>query len=45
MLANRAFEDYRTLGQEAAAAEVGQKYTIITFNLGMCMKALPLVWK
>lgn len=30
---------------EEATAEVGQKYTINTFDLGVCMKALPLVWK
>ena len=30
---------------EAATAEVGQKYTINTFDLGVCMKALPLIWK
>ena len=27
-----------------ATAEVGQKYTIVTFDLGVCMKALPLIW-
>ena len=30
---------------EEATAEVGQKYTINTFDLGVFMKALPLVWK
>ena len=30
---------------EEATAEVGQKYTLNTFDLGVCMKALPLVWK
>ena len=30
---------------EAATTEVGQKYTINTFDLGVCMKALPLIWK
>ena len=30
---------------EEATAEVGQKYTINTFDLGVSMKALPLVWK
>lgn len=30
---------------EEATAEGGQKYTINTFDLGMCMKALRLVWK
>ena len=28
-----------------ATAEVGQKYVISTFDLGVCMKALPLIWK
>ena len=28
-----------------ATAEVGHKYTLNTFDLGVCMKALPLVWK
>ncbi|XP_069107841.1 uncharacterized protein [Argopecten irradians] len=30
---------------EEASAEVGQTYTINTFDLGVCMKALPLLWK
>jgi len=30
---------------EAATAKVGQHYTINTFDLGVCMKALPLIWK
>lgn len=30
---------------EEATLEVGQKYTINTFDLGVCMKALPLIWK
>ena len=30
---------------EEATAEVGQQYTLNTFDLGVCMKALPLVWK
>lgn len=30
---------------EEATREVGQKYTINTFDLGVCMKALPLIWK
>ena len=28
-----------------ATAEVGQEYVISTFDLGVCMKALPLIWK
>lgn len=41
--------DYRTV-QEClryagdAPAEVRQQYTITTFDLGVCMKAYPLVW-
>ena len=30
---------------EEATQEVGQKYTMNTFDLGVCMKALPLVWR
>jgi hypothetical protein len=30
---------------EAATEAVGQKYVINTFDLGVCMKALPLIWK
>lgn len=30
---------------EAATAEVGQEYVLNTFDLGGCMKALPLIWK
>ena len=30
---------------EDATAEVGQEYTLNTFDLGVCMKALPLLWK
>ena len=29
---------------EEATREVGQTYTISTFDLGVCMKALPLIW-
>ena len=31
--------------QSEATLEIGQKYTINTFDLGVCIKALPLVWK
>ena len=30
---------------EEATMKVGQRYTITTFDLGVCMKAYPLVWK
>ena len=30
---------------EEATATVGQTYVINTFDLGVCMKALPLIWK
>lgn len=30
---------------EAATAEVGQEYVLNTFDLGVVMKAMPLVWK
>ncbi len=30
---------------EEATKEVGQRYTISTFDLGVCMKAYPLIWK
>ena len=30
---------------ENATLEVGQKYFLSTFDLGGCMKALPLIWK
>ena len=29
---------------EEATRAVGQKYTINTFDIGVCMKALPLIW-
>ena len=28
-----------------ASQEVGQKYAITTFDLGVCMKAYPIIWK
>ena len=28
-----------------ASREVGQKYAVITFDLGVCMKAYPIIWK
>ena len=30
---------------EEATTEVGQEYVLNTFDLGGCMKALPLIWK
>ena len=29
---------------ENATREVGQEYTLTTFDLGVCMKAFPLIW-
>ena len=29
---------------EQASKEVGQKYHIVTYDLGVCMKAYPLIW-
>lgn len=47
---NQPITQYETVKEllqrsEEAILEVGQKYTINTFGLGVCMKALPLVWK
>ena len=46
---NRPITDYSTVQgclcvAEKATREVGQTYTISTFDLGVCMKALPLIW-
>ena len=46
---NRPITDYSTVQEclrvaEEATREVGQTYTINTFDLGVCMKALPLIW-
>ena len=30
---------------ELATAEVGQKWVMNTFDLGVCMKALPIIWR
>ena len=27
-----------------ATKEVGQTYTVTTFDLGVCMKAFPIIW-
>jgi hypothetical protein len=29
---------------EQGAREVGQKYVVTTFDLGVCMKAYPIIW-
>ena len=47
---NQPITQYETVQEllqrsEEATQEVGQQYTINTFDLGVCMKALPLVWK
>jgi len=46
---NEPITEYNTVAEllkrsDEATAEVGQKYTITTFDLGVCMKALPLIW-
>ena len=46
---NHPITDYSTVQEclrfaEEATKEVGQTYTITTFDLGVCMKALPLIW-
>lgn len=42
--------EYKTVKEclrmaEEATHEVGQEYTILTFDLGVCMKVYPLIWK
>ena len=32
------------LFSEQGAREVGQKYVVTTFDLGVCMKAYPIIW-
>lgn len=46
---NHPITDYSTVQEclrfaEEATREVGQTYTVTTFDLGVCMKALPLIW-
>ena len=41
--------DYATIAEtlrfaEEASKEVGQKYAIVTYDLGVCLKAYPLIW-
>ncbi|KAH3820950.1 hypothetical protein DPMN_122703 [Dreissena polymorpha] len=47
---DQPFTDYATVAElldqsELFTKEVGQKYVLSTFDLGGCMKALPLIWK
>ena len=47
---NKPITEYSTVQEllrrsEVATEEVGQKFVINTFDLGVCMKALPIVWK
>lgn len=47
---NQPITDYEVVSEllrrsEEATSEVGQQYTINTFDLGVVMKALPLIWK
>ena len=40
---NKAVKECLRFSEEASL-EVGQKYVITSFDLGVCMKAYPLVW-
>ena len=47
---DQLFTEYSVLREllkrsEDATLEVGEKYVLSTFDLGTCMKALPLIWK
>jgi hypothetical protein len=47
---NQPFTEYSVIKEllkqsEDATIEVGQAYVLNTFDLGGCMKALPLIWK
>ena len=47
---NQPFIEYSVMREllrrsEDATLELGQKYALSTFNLGGCMKALPIIWK
>jgi hypothetical protein len=47
---NQPFTEYCVIKEllkisDDATKEVGQKYVLSTFDLGGCMKALPLIWK
>ena len=42
--------DYSTVKEclrvsKNASREIGQKYAVTTFGLGLCMKAYPIIWK
>ena len=46
---NHPITDYATVQEclrysEEATKEVGQEYTLTSFDLGVCMKAYPLIW-
>ncbi|KAL5013682.1 hypothetical protein ScPMuIL_007952 [Solemya velum] len=46
---NHPITEYRTVQEclryaEKATTEVEQEYVVTTFDLGVCMKALPLIW-
>ena len=46
---NHHITEYRTVQEclryaEEATKEVGQTYTVTTFDLGVCMKAFPIIW-
>ena len=46
---NHPITEYRTVLEclryaEEATKEVGQTYTVTTFDLGVCMKAFPIIW-
>jgi hypothetical protein len=46
---NHPITEYKTVQEclryaEEASREIGQSYTVTTFDLGVCMKAYPLVW-
>ena len=46
---NHPITEYKTVQAclkhaEEATKEVGQEYTVTTFDLGVCMKAYPLIW-
>ncbi|KAL2091604.1 hypothetical protein ACEWY4_013867 [Coilia grayii] len=49
-LINHPITEYSTIQEclraaEEATNEVGQEYVITTFDMGVCIKALPLIWQ
>ena len=47
---NHPITDYATVKEclrvsRVASQEVGQRYAFTTFDLGVCMKAYPIIWK